>query len=78
MSVVTSQIRGSMMKDSTKRKSQLVHELSEARKRIAQLEHVQSGRVRLERALSQYWYLLDAMFRGSSELFGLKDHNGRY
>jgi PAS domain S-box-containing protein len=78
MGVISNQIRGSTMKDSTKPKSKLLQELKAARKRVAELEQERSGRLRLERALSQYWHLLDALFRGSTELFGLKDHLGRY
>ncbi len=66
------------MKNSSKRKAQLIRELSALQKRVAELEGASAVQRRTEQALVQYWSLLEAILSSSRDLFGLKGVDGAY
>ncbi len=66
------------MKDSGKKKSQLLREIKTLRKQVQALENAQEAQKRAERALWQYWNLLDTLLASTEDLFSLKNIQGRY
>ena len=66
------------MKESGKRKSALIREVQQLRRQIAALRSGQGDLHRAERALAQYWSLLDAVLSGTRDLYSLKGTNYRY
>ena len=66
------------MKNSSKRKAQLISELEALEKRVEELESERGAFLRAERALWQYWSLLDAVLASSPDIFGLKGLDGAY
>lgn len=66
------------MKDSAKRKSALVREVQQLRKQVQTLREQTHVADRAERALAQYWSLLDAVLSGTADLYALKGPDYRY
>lgn len=66
------------MKDSGKRKSALVREVQQLRKQLAEVQSGQHDLFRAERALAQYWSVLDAILSGTQDLYAIKGTNYTY
>lgn len=66
------------MKDSGKRKAALVREVQQLRKQVQILQAGERAAFRAERALAQYWNLLDAILSGTGCLYALKGADYRY
>lgn len=66
------------MKDSGKRKSALLREVQQLRKQLAAMQSGQSDLFRAERALAQYWSVLDAILSGTQDLYAVKGPNYTY
>lgn len=66
------------MKDSGKRKSALQREVQQLRKRLAEVQSGQHDLFRAERALAQYWSVLDAILSGTQDLYAIKAPNYTY
>lgn len=66
------------MKDSGKRKSALLREVQQLRKQLAVVQSGQNDLFRAERALAQYWSVLDAILSGTPDLYAIKGPNYTY
>jgi PAS domain-containing protein/CheY-like chemotaxis protein len=66
------------MKDQGKRKSALLREVEQLRKRLAAMQSGQNALFRAERALGQYWSVLDAILSGTRDLYAIKGTNYTY
>lgn len=66
------------MKDSAKRKSALLREVQQLRKQLAEMQSGQNDLFRAERALAQYWSVLDAILSGTQDLYAIKGSNYAY
>lgn len=66
------------MKDSGKRKSALLREVQHLRKQLAEAQSGQNELFRAERALAQYWSVLDAILSGTPDLYAIKGTNYTY
>jgi len=66
------------MKDHGKRKSALLREVEQLRRQLAAMRAGQNELFRAERALGQYWSVLDAILSGTRDLYAIKGPNYTY
>lgn len=66
------------MKDQGKRKSALLREVAQLRKQLDAMRTGQNELFRAERALGQYWSVLDAILSGTRDLYAIKGQNYTY
>jgi PAS domain S-box-containing protein len=66
------------MKNHGKQKSALLREVEQLRKQLASMRTGQNELFRAQRALGQYWSVLDAILSGTRDLYAIKGPNYTY